>query len=189
MAGQEESYEANYNEGYAEAREAGYEAGLKDGYDNGHGDGYDEGYYAGYDNGAAIAYDECYDDGVTDTHGMRDGEQETQQENLIQQSCRPPMCPICQYDLGTNGVPEALPCTHVYCSGCIAQWLRNNTTCPDCRRDVNEPPVDTHIVQGHGQGANSRRRRRGGRRRRHRSCRIGQRVGRLCSNAVCGSSF
>lgn len=42
-------------------------------------------------------------------------------------------CGIC-YDNYDN--PIILPCTHVFCGSCLMQWMRNNRTCPECRKQV-----------------------------------------------------
>ena len=44
-------------------------------------------------------------------------------------------CAIC-YDNYTN--PILLPCTHVFCGGCLISWLQrgNNVSCPQCRVEI-----------------------------------------------------
>jgi hypothetical protein len=42
-------------------------------------------------------------------------------------------CGIC-FDNYDN--PIVLPCTHVFCGGCLMTWLRTHRTCPDCRSAV-----------------------------------------------------
>ena len=44
-------------------------------------------------------------------------------------------CSIC-YDNYTN--PILLPCTHVFCGGCLISWLQrgNNVSCPQCRLPI-----------------------------------------------------
>jgi SNF2 family DNA or RNA helicase len=39
-------------------------------------------------------------------------------------------CPIC-YDTFNN--PIMLPCTHVFCGGCLLKWMQNGNACPECR--------------------------------------------------------
>jgi SNF2 family DNA or RNA helicase len=64
-------------------------------------------------------------------------------------------CSIC-YDNYTN--PILLPCTHVFCGGCLISWLQrgNNISCPQCRLAiqsqqliaiVKEKPSDTTSSQ------------------------------------------
>ena len=43
-------------------------------------------------------------------------------------------CPIC---METVKHPTKLPCDHVFCETCIAQWLETNQTCPVCRSKLN----------------------------------------------------
>lgn len=49
-------------------------------------------------------------------------------------------CGICLEKIRKRQKFRALPCTatvfHKFHSGCIDPWLRNNNTCPLCRRDV-----------------------------------------------------
>lgn len=43
-------------------------------------------------------------------------------------------CGIC-FDSFEN--PIVLPCTHVFCGGCLIKWMRNNKrTCPECRTEI-----------------------------------------------------
>lgn len=43
-------------------------------------------------------------------------------------------CGICFEPFDT---PIVLPCTHVYCGGCLMNWIRmNHKTCPECRTDI-----------------------------------------------------
>ncbi|KAL0241652.1 hypothetical protein GEMRC1_006887 [Eukaryota sp. GEM-RC1] len=41
---------------------------------------------------------------------------------------------ICCFDLMTN--PCSLPCGHSYCLVCIKNWLKNKSSCPNCREKV-----------------------------------------------------
>ena len=43
-------------------------------------------------------------------------------------------CPICQE---VFSYPYALLCGHVFCKGCIDEWLRHQHTCPECRERVD----------------------------------------------------
>ncbi|KAL5238691.1 hypothetical protein ACI65C_006101, partial [Semiaphis heraclei] len=37
--------------------------------------------------------------------------------------------------------PSELKCSHVFCFKCIKHWMRNNKSCPMCRRITIDPPV------------------------------------------------
>jgi hypothetical protein len=43
------------------------------------------------------------------------------------------MCIICHEDMES---PLQLKCQHVYCSGCIENWLNHDNTCPLCRVEI-----------------------------------------------------
>lgn len=43
-------------------------------------------------------------------------------------------CSIC-YDNFTN--PIMLPCTHVFCGGCLLKWMQNGNACPECRSVIS----------------------------------------------------
>ena len=46
-------------------------------------------------------------------------------------------CAICLNDFKPNRRVRRLPCGHLFCSVCVAQWLVNQAhTCPTCRSDV-----------------------------------------------------
>ena len=44
------------------------------------------------------------------------------------------LCSIC-YD--TYSHPVMLPCTHVFCGGCILQWMQKSRACPECRQPIS----------------------------------------------------
>ena len=44
------------------------------------------------------------------------------------------ICPICQEIFN---YPIALTCSHVFCDGCIREWLKHQRTCPECRQSVD----------------------------------------------------
>jgi len=58
---------------------------------------------------------------------------ETQFDNLEKyNNCL--TCPICMEDVDKN---IKLPCSHIFCYGCIKKWLLKNTnTCPNCRTNA-----------------------------------------------------
>lgn len=43
--------------------------------------------------------------------------------------------------------PYGLSCGHTYCYSCLAQWMCNSKTCPDCRAKVKEQPTPTFLVR------------------------------------------
>ena len=42
-------------------------------------------------------------------------------------------CSICYENLKS---PILLPCTHVFCGGCLLVWMRNGNNCPECRAPI-----------------------------------------------------
>ena len=50
--------------------------------------------------------------------------------------------PFSTRDLGTGHDPTdrrravALACGHIFCEGCVAEWLRRESTCPLCRAEI-----------------------------------------------------
>lgn len=55
-------------------------------------------------------------------------------------------CPICLSDFDSEEKLRVLPCSHHFHGECVDEWLRVNSTCPSCRRDVSNSPLvdDTH---------------------------------------------
>ena len=49
-----------------------------------------------------------------------------------------PDCSVCLGDFEHHDVVCALPCCHKYHHVCITPWLKSNTSCPNCKRDVAE---------------------------------------------------
>ncbi|DBA77531.1 hypothetical protein WJX77_000814 [Trebouxia sp. C0004] len=53
-------------------------------------------------------------------------------------------CTICRdFMVATHSV---VPCGHMFCGGCLSEWLQKNPTCPKCRAAVTAPPVRTMAV-------------------------------------------
>lgn len=48
-------------------------------------------------------------------------------------------CPICLLDM--QGDLRMLPCCHAFHENCIFQWLRINTTCPNCRYPMKKTSI------------------------------------------------
>ncbi len=42
-------------------------------------------------------------------------------------------CPICQEGMKS---PVKLSCDHLFCEGCVGEWLHRERTCPMCRAVV-----------------------------------------------------
>ena len=47
-------------------------------------------------------------------------------------------CTICLEDFKLKDIVIYLPCFHSFHKNCILNWLKNNTTCPLCKIDVND---------------------------------------------------
>ncbi|GKY97847.1 hypothetical protein MPSEU_000742300 [Mayamaea pseudoterrestris] len=47
-------------------------------------------------------------------------------------------CPICNY---STTEPVQLSCIHVFCHGCIQDWLRVSPKCPICKKDANRRSI------------------------------------------------
>lgn len=54
------------------------------------------------------------------------------------------ICEICTELLGS---PFMLTCGHVFCYGCILDWLLHKRTCPTCRRSLSQSPSFLYLVQ------------------------------------------
>lgn len=55
-------------------------------------------------------------------------------------------CAICCGRLRT--AVALIPCGHLYCSGCVAPWLRMRETCPSCRMRIRMAPLRLRAVDG-----------------------------------------
>mmetsp|Transcript_25292 Transcript_25292/g.51964 ORF Transcript_25292/g.51964 Transcript_25292/m.51964 type:complete len:302 (+) Transcript_25292:73-978(+) len=51
-------------------------------------------------------------------------------------------CPICISDFDLEEELRVLPCGHHFHSSCVDEWLRVNSTCPSCRRDIAKTSPD-----------------------------------------------
>ncbi len=47
-------------------------------------------------------------------------------------------CLVCMSDLKVNDIANLLGCGHTFHATCIGAWLKKRTTCPTCRRDVED---------------------------------------------------
>lgn len=56
------------------------------------------------------------------------------------------MCSICRLNIEENNIVRKIKkCNHVFHQVCLDNWLKNHTTCPNCRQDVRitETPETT----------------------------------------------
>eukprot|EP00760_Papus_ankaliazontas_P014635 PhM_4_TR16122/c6_g1_i1/m.101372/K11982/RNF115_126; E3 ubiquitin-protein ligase RNF115/126 len=47
-------------------------------------------------------------------------------------------CVVCLEDFSVGSEVVQLPCGHVFCEGCIEQWLRQKRQCPMCRAELEQ---------------------------------------------------
>jgi len=59
-------------------------------------------------------------------------------------------CMVCQEPFKVGQPAMQLPCSHVFCPECIAEWLRRHRTCPLCRDEVLgiKPPRYSYRICG-----------------------------------------
>lgn len=58
-----------------------------------------------------------------------------------------PACSVCLISLAVCDEPTRLRnCGHSYHRGCVTDWLRKNSHCPDCRKDSTEADVQKDFV-------------------------------------------
>lgn len=51
------------------------------------------------------------------------------------------ICTVCQNPLGTQNICEIPECHHRFHTACLAPWLAQNRTCPNCRGPVDVAPL------------------------------------------------
>ena len=61
-------------------------------------------------------------------------------------------CSICM-ELMTN--PIMIECTHIFCGGCLFKWLKNNNSCPYCRKSINSMDKLIGIVNDNNDDENN----------------------------------
>ena len=49
-------------------------------------------------------------------------------------------CYICIKNFTKNRVVRQLPCKHMFCSDCIAPWIKTHFTCPTCKIKLKDDP-------------------------------------------------
>eukprot|EP01063_Lacrimia_lanifica_P021203 TRINITY_DN28479_c0_g1_i1.p1 TRINITY_DN28479_c0_g1~~TRINITY_DN28479_c0_g1_i1.p1 ORF type:complete len:375 (+),score=69.02 TRINITY_DN28479_c0_g1_i1:91-1215(+) len=47
-------------------------------------------------------------------------------------------CTICLDAFSEGGTAKQLPCGHIFCVGCVDEWLKQHRTCPVCRKEVKD---------------------------------------------------
>jgi len=48
------------------------------------------------------------------------------------------MCIFCQDEYKEGDRVRSLPCKHAFHADCVDEWLRENSTCPMCKKPVVE---------------------------------------------------
>jgi len=56
-------------------------------------------------------------------------------------------CPICLDQFTVESVVRQLPCSHMYCEGCVFEWLRVNNSCPMCRKGIESEEEEKARLQ------------------------------------------
>ena len=60
------------------------------------------------------------------------------------------MCSICRLNIEENNIVRKIQkCKHVFHQACLDNWLKNHTTCPNCRQDIRitEPTETTETTE------------------------------------------
>lgn len=52
-------------------------------------------------------------------------------------------CVVCMAEFEARQSVRVLPCRHEFHARCVDKWLRNNRTCPICRRSAADPARDS----------------------------------------------
>lgn len=52
-------------------------------------------------------------------------------------------CPICLSDMKVGETARRLRCNHLYHKSCVDEWLRENASCPTCRKRIVDSPEDS----------------------------------------------
>ena len=51
-------------------------------------------------------------------------------------------CPVCFDPITTNKNVCSTPCGHIFCFGCMVKCLNTSNTCPYCRAEINDKPIN-----------------------------------------------
>jgi len=53
------------------------------------------------------------------------------------------MCTICRENMEENAIIKKIKkCNHYFHQNCLDNWLKNHTTCPNCRQDIRQNDTD-----------------------------------------------
>jgi len=52
-------------------------------------------------------------------------------------------CAVCQCDFEDNDDVRMLPCMHMFHADCVDRWLKDNRTCPICKKDIVQMERET----------------------------------------------
>jgi hypothetical protein len=58
------------------------------------------------------------------------------QNTTVEITTIPFFCPVCQNIKENNCISRHLSCGHTFHIECIEYWLKDNTNCPMCRKDL-----------------------------------------------------
>lgn len=58
------------------------------------------------------------------------------QNTTVEITTIPFFCPVCQHIKENNCISRHLSCGHTFHIECIEYWLKDNTNCPMCRKDL-----------------------------------------------------
>jgi E3 ubiquitin-protein ligase RNF115/126 len=48
----------------------------------------------------------------------------------------PPSCPVCIDEISIGNEAMFMPCGHIFHPNCLKPWLKDNNTCPICRKEL-----------------------------------------------------
>lgn len=57
-------------------------------------------------------------------------------------------CFVCQdiYKRDVNPAMTLIPCGHIVCNPCIKQWRKENNSCPECRKAIQNVIVNRGLM-------------------------------------------
>jgi hypothetical protein len=70
-----------------------------------------------------------------------------EKETTVVVDVLPNLCPVCIQDIDERD-QESTECSHVFHKKCLGKWIRLNTNCPVCRKDLPElAPTWTEMIK------------------------------------------